>query len=67
MTDNKITTKYYLKGKLYASRTRNYAPVVGDEIRFNGKIYVITRRVWIEDDERYSEFHCAVDIKEIKK
>jgi hypothetical protein len=53
--------KYYLDGKEYASRNRNFIPKINEMVRFKGTCYLIENVVWIED---CSVEHVAIDIGE---
>ena len=49
MTETLI--EFFIDGKLFAARTLSVlVPHVGDEVRFNGICYKVTRRVFIYDE-----------------
>lgn len=48
--NDKIYIRYFTASGEFANRIRNFVPIIGDEIRFKGVIYIIKKRVWIEDE-----------------
>jgi hypothetical protein len=59
LSNDSITIKYYLYNRLFAERSRNFIPRVGELIRFKGIIYKIHTVVVIEDE---GHPHIAIDI-----
>jgi hypothetical protein len=60
--NNEISIWFYLDGEAFAARFSAHVPQVGDEVRFNGKIYKVVLRVWIYDEK---QMRVAMNIEPI--
>jgi hypothetical protein len=62
MVSESVELRFFIDSNPYALRVSPHVPAVGDEVRFKGVVYVITRRVWIYDGP---DPLVAFDMKEV--
>ena len=62
----KITVFFFiLENKTHAIRAFYHAPLVGDEVKLNTGVYVVTRKCWLFDDDTHAYQYINIEIEPV--
>lgn len=64
MSESKQTARihFILDNQIWAQRTVYFVPRVGDEVRFDGRIFLVAHIVWPMDEENYPRSRVNIEI-----